>query len=183
MSGKLLKSAVVVIAATSFAVLGAAAGLADASRGRVQAKRPQLLIAGRNVQRARAVAPGDRIERTIVLRVRGRGELRVVALAIKAKRASLLTDRKQGLRLSLERCSRGWKRMLRAHSYTCRGRRTRLLARKPVLGRRRLGLRLRREQKAYLRLTLTLPTQAGNVLEGQTSTLVYRFTGVAQATR
>jgi hypothetical protein len=183
MSGKLLKSAVVVIAATSFAVLGAAADLADASRGRVQAKGPQLLIAGRNVQRARAVAPGDRIQRTLVLRVRGRGELLVVALAVKAKRASLLTDRKQGLRLSLERCSRGWKGPRRTHSYTCRGRRTRLLTRKPVLGRRRLGLLLRRGQKAYLCLTLTLPTQAGNALEGQTSTLVYRFTAVAQATR
>jgi len=183
MSGKLLKSAVVVGTASSFAVLGAAADLADASRGRLQAKGPQLLIAGRNVQRARAVAPGDSIERTIVLRVRGRGELRVVALAVKAKRASLLTDRTQGLRLSMVRCSRRWKRRLRAHSYTCRGRRTRLVTRKPVLGRRRLGLRLRRGEKAYLRLTLTLPTRAGNALEGQTSTLVYRFRAVAQATR
>jgi hypothetical protein len=183
MSGRFLKSAVVVGTAASFAVLGAAADLADASRGRVQATGPQLLIAGRNVQRARAVAPGDRIQRTLVLRVRGRGELRVVALAIKAKRASLLTDRKQGLRLSLERCSRGWKGPLRAHSYRCRGKRTRLLSRRPVLGRRRLGLLLRGGQKAYLRLTLTLPAQAGNALEGQTSTLVYRFTAVAQATR
>jgi spore coat-associated protein N len=115
--------------------------------------------------------------------VRGRGELRVVALAVKAQRASLLTDRKQGLRLSLVRCSRGWKGTLRAHSYTCLGRRTRLLTRRPALGRRRLGLLLRRGQKAYLRLTLTLPTQAGNALQGQTSTLVYRFTAVAQATR
>jgi spore coat-associated protein N len=183
MSGKLLKSAVVVGTAASFAVLGAAADLADASRGRVQAKGPQLLIAGRNVQRARAVAPGDRIERTIVLRVRGRGELRLVALAVRAKRASLLTDRKLGLRLSLERCSRSWKHTIRAHSYTCRGRRTRLLTRKPVLGKRRLGLLLHRGGMANLRLTLTLPTQAGNALQGQTSTLVYRFTAVAQATR
>jgi spore coat-associated protein N len=183
MSGRFLKSAVVVGTAASFAALGAAADLADASRGRVQAKGPQLLLAGRNVQRARAVAPGDRIQRTLVLRVRERGELRIVALAVKAKRASLLTDRKQGLRLSLERCSRGWKGPRRAHSYTCRGRRTRLLTRKPVLGRRRLGLLLRRGQRAYLRLTLTLPTQAGNRLQGQTSTLVYRFTAVAQATR
>ena len=60
---------------------------------------------------------------------------------------------------------------------------SRLVTRKPVLGRRRLGLRLRRGEKAYLRLTLTLPTRAGNALEGQTSTLVYRFRAVAQATR
>src|SRR2546428_3966235 len=182
MSGKLLKSIAVVGTAASFAVLGASAGLADANRGPVRGNGPKLLLAGRKVLRARAVAPGDRIERTIVLRVRGRGELRVVAFAVKAKRSSLLTNRRQGLRLSLARCSRRWKRGVRAHPYRCRGRRTRLLSRKPVLGRRRLSLLLRPGERAYLRLRLTLPARAGNALEHQTSRLVYRFTAVAQTT-
>ncbi|HMJ00076.1 MAG TPA: hypothetical protein VK488_09605 [Gaiellaceae bacterium] len=176
MAGKLVKSAVAVGCVASFAVLLAPADLADASAGRIQAEGPKLLVDPQNVLRARAVAPGDRIERTIVLRVRGRGELRVVALAVDATQASLLTDPRQGLRLSLERCSRVWRSPTRAHSYRCRSTRTRLLARGPVLGRRRLSLLLRPGERAYLRLKLRLPARAGNALEHQTSTLVYQFT-------
>ena len=182
MSGKVLKSAVVVGCAASVAVLGASAGDAnDASRTRVQRQGPTL-FARHKVLRARAVAPGDRIERTIALRVRGHGELRVVALAVTTTRASLLTDRRRGLRLTLERCSRRWKRPAGVRSYRCRGRKTRLLTRKPVLGKRRLTLRLRPGKSAYLRLKLRLPARAGNALEHQKSTLVYRFTAVAQTT-
>jgi len=179
MSGKVLKSALIVGIAASIAALGASAGLAGASRGRVQTNRSaNLLINGRTVQRAGAIAPGDRIERKVVLRVRGPGELRIVALTVKAKRASLLTSRNQGLRLSLSRCSRRWQTGPQTHSYTCRGRRTRLLASVRVLGRRKLGLILRPRARAYLRLTLKLPTRAGNALERQSSRLVFRFTAV-----
>jgi hypothetical protein len=178
MSGKVVKSAVVVGCAASVAVLGASAGVAnDAGRTRFQGQGPTL-VARQNVVRARAVAPGDRIERTIALRVRGHGELRVVALAVNATRASLLTDSRKGLRLSLERCSRRWTGSA-AQPRACRGTRTRLLVRGPVLGRRRLNLLLREGDKAYLRLRLTLPTRAGNAFKQQTSTLVYRFTAVA----
>ena len=96
MSGKVVKSAVVVGCAASVAVLGASTGVAnDAGRTRVQGWGPTL-VARQKVLRARAVAPGDHIERTIALRVRGHGELRVVALAVNATRASLLMDRRKG---------------------------------------------------------------------------------------
>jgi hypothetical protein len=180
MSGRVLKSAVVVGTAASFAVLGASTDLAGASRIRVETKASKLLLATRTIRRADGVAPGDRIERTVVLRVRGRTELKKLALTVKAKNASLLTDRRQGLLLSLDRCSKRWQRRTQEHSYTCRGRRTRLITRRPVLGGRRLRLTLRRGAKAYLRLTLTLQIRAGDALQHQTSTLVYRFTGVAQ---
>lgn len=177
MAGKLLKSALIVGAAASFAVLLAPADLADASGGRVQ-DGPKLLLAPQIVLRARAVAPGDRIERTIVLRVRGRGELTVVGISVETTRASLLTDRRQGLRFTLERCSSGWRGTARAHSYRCRETRTRLIDREPVLGRRKLSLLLRQGDEVYLRLKLTLPTEAGNAFKHQASTLVYRFTAV-----
>ena len=171
MSGRVLKSALVVGIAASIAALGASAGLAGASRGRVQTKRPpKLLITDRSLQRPGAIAPGDRIERRIVLRARG--------LRVKAKRPSPLTSRRQGLRLSLARCSRRWKIRRQAHSYTCRGKQTRLLTNVRVLGRRKLRLFLRSRARAYLRLTLKLPTRAGNALEGQRSRLVYRFTAI-----
>ncbi len=104
--------------------------------------------------------------------------MRIVALTVKAKRPSRLTSRNQGLRLSLARCSRRWKIRPQAHSYKCRGRQTRLLANVRVLGRKKLRLVLRPRARAYLRLTLKLPTRAGNALEGQSSKLAYRFTAV-----
>lgn len=179
MSGRVLKSAIVVGTAASFAVLGASVDLAGASGGRVRAKAPKLQLSGRIIQRASGVAPGDRIERTIVLGLRGRAELETVALTVTAKRASLLTDRRQGLLLSLDRCSRGWEGTSQ-RSYTCRGRRTGLITRMPVLGGRRVRLTLRPGARAYLRLTLKLQIRAGDALQHQTSTLVYRFTGVEQ---
>jgi hypothetical protein len=183
MSGRVLKSAIVVSTAASFAVVGTSVDLAGASGGRVRSKPPKLQLARRIIQRAGGLAPGDRIERTIVLRLRGRADLEAVALRVRAKRPSLLTDRRQGLLLSLDRCSRRWKRPSKQHSYTCRGRRTRLITRRPVLGRRQARLTLRRRARAYLRLTLRLQIRAGDALQHQTSTLVYRFTGVEQRYR
>ena len=81
---------------------------------------------------------------------------------------------------ALDRCSKRWERMSRSRSHTCRGKRTGLIKRVPVLGRRKVLLMLRPGARAYLRLTLTLPIRAGDALQRQTSTLVYRFTGVAQ---
>jgi hypothetical protein len=180
MSGKVLKSALVVGTAASFAVLGGSADLADASRGPFRAKAPKLILAG-SIRPAGDVAPGDRIERRIVLRLRGRAPLATVALTVQAKRASLLPDHRQGLLLTVDRCSKRWKRTARKHSYTCRGWRTRLCTRMPVLAGWRPSLTLRPGARAYLRLRLKLPIRAGNALQHQTSTLVYRFTGIAQS--
>jgi hypothetical protein len=179
MSGRVFKSALVVGTAASFAVLGGSADLAGASRGPSRAEAPKLLLAG-NLRPVSVFAPGDRIERTIALRLRGHTAPATVALTVNAKRTSLLTDRRQGLLLSLDRCSKRWERTLRMHSYTCRGRQTRLVTRRPVLGRRKARLTLRRGAKAYLRLRLKMPIRASDPLQNQTSRLVYRFTGVAQ---
>lgn len=180
MSGKLLRSAVVVCVAAGFTVLSSAGALAGATRGD-QGKRPKLIVDGRVVQRADRIAPGDRVVRTLVFHVRGHGRLEVVQLRVEARRKSLLTDRANGLRLSLERCSRRWERRAGVRPFRCRGHRSTLLKEVPVLGARRLrGLFLRPGARAYIRLTLTLPAAAGNALQNQRSTLVYRFTGVAR---
>lgn len=181
MSGKLLRSALVLGAVAIFAIPGASAHYAGASPGRIQGKRTTVLLGSRGVQRAARVAPGDRIERMIVLRVRGRGSLRIVVLRVKARRKSLLTERRGGLRLSLERCSARWRRVAGSSAYKCRGTHKTLLTRVPVLGKRRLkGLVVAPGSKARLRLTLTLPSGAGNAFQGKTTKLLYRFTGVAR---
>jgi hypothetical protein len=182
MSGKLLRSVFVVGGVAILAALGASAVFAGASPGHIGGKPTKLLLAGRGLQRAARVAPGDRIERTVTLRVNGRGSLRIVALRVTTKRKSLLTGRRGGLRLSLERCSRPWKRVGHSSAYKCRGTTTKLLTRVPVLGKRKLkGLVVRRESKARLRLTLTLSSGAGNALQGKTTKLRYRFTAVARS--
>jgi hypothetical protein len=180
MSGKLLRSAVLVGLAASAVVLGEFTDLAGASRGRMQRKRPRLVLAARVLQPATGIAPGDHVERTVVLRTRGRGKLRVLALTVSATHPSPLTDGAQGLRLSLERCSTRWRPAAGGRSYRCRGKRSTLIGQAQVLGSWRLKrISLRRRRKAYLRLTLTLPSEAGNELQGQATGLVYRFTGSA----
>jgi hypothetical protein len=167
----------------SIGVVGAAAscaGLATyadplAARGAIaiRSSRPALVAMGRVLQPARAIAPGDRVSRTLVLAARGR-RVRQLTLAVTTKRASLLTDRAEGLRLTISRCARRWHRG--RSGYACRGRARVILKPVPVLGRRKLPhASIRRGKKLFLLLTLTLAAGADNTFEHQKSTLVYRF--------
>jgi hypothetical protein len=169
----------------SIGVVGAAAscaGLAtyadpEAAQGAVAIRqgRPRLVAVARVLAPAKAVAPGDRVSRTLTLTARGHG-FRRLALAVTTKKASLLTGRQAGLRLSITRCTKPW---VRGRSgYACRGRASVVLKPAPVAGRRRLvHASVARGKKLFLLLTLALPSSAGNDFQNQTSTLAYRFTG------
>jgi hypothetical protein len=110
-----------------------------------------------------------------VLTARGRG-FRRLDLAVTAKQASLLTDKASGLRLSISRCAKQWRRG--AGRYLCRGKAKIVLKAVPVLGKRKLAAAsIKRGKKLFLLLTLTLPASAGNQLQQQRSTLVYKFIG------
>jgi hypothetical protein len=169
----------------SIGVVGAAAscaGLATyadpvAARGAVviRSSRPELVTLGRVLQPASTIAPGDRVSRTLTLTARGRG-FRRLELNVSAKQASLLTRRAEGLRLTISRCTKRWRRA--RLGYACRGKARLIFKPVPVLGRRRLSrTSVKRGQKLFLLLTLALPAEAGNAVQNQTSTLVYRFTG------
>jgi hypothetical protein len=179
----------------SLSAIGAAAGLvslglfaqsvdaADAAR-RIDAGRRSQLIAKKVVAKAARLAPGDRVERLFELRNAGSTGLRVVTLTVRQRQRSLLTDRKQGLRLSIDRCSRRWSRSSGPARYRCRGKRVVVLRQVPVLGRWKLKrLMLKAHGRGHLRLTLTLPARAGNALEHKTAKLRYRFTGIAPSRR
>ena len=164
-------------------VLGAAASCAGlstfadpvAARATItiRSSRPQLVALGHVLDPARTIAPGDRISRTLILTARGRS-FRRLALSVKAKETSLLTDRAEGLRLTIRRCAKRWDR--RKSGYTCRGKARVILKPAPVLGRRVLsGVSIKRGRKLFLLLTVTLPAAADNTFQHQTSTLVYRF--------
>jgi hypothetical protein len=173
---KLLASVGAVGAASSCAGF---ATFADpvAARGTIAIRpdRPRLVAVARVLQQATAIAPGDGVSRTLVLTARGRG-FRRLTLSVTTKRASLLAGRAQGLRLTISRCAKQWRRG--RSGYRCRGRARVIVKPVPVLGRRTLaGASVRRDKKLFLLLTLTLPKSAGNAFQKQTSTLVYRFTG------
>jgi hypothetical protein len=126
---------------------------------------------------ARLLAPGDRVERLVELRARGRGRFAAVYFAARARRSSPLdADRAQGLWVELRSCPRRWRR--RGAVYTCKRSRL-ILARRPLVGRTRLKpLRLAGVQTVHLRLVVTLPRGATRSLEAQTTSVVYSFRGV-----
>jgi hypothetical protein len=132
---------------------------------------------------AQAIAPGDRIERLAELRVRGHGRFTTVYFRASAKKSSALdSDAQYGLQVAIERCSKKWRR--RGAGYSCPGRRFAVLARRPLLGRARLRrLELRRQRPAHLRLVITLPANAGNSLQRQSTDATYSFVGAAGGPR
>src|SRR5262245_17414840 len=126
---------------------------------------------------ARLLAPGDRVERLVELRARGRGRFAAVYFVTRARRSSRLDrDRVRGLRVELRSCPRRWKR--RAAVYTCKRSRV-VLAQRALVGRTHLKrLRLAGGQTAHLRLVVTLPRGSAGSLAGQTTSAVYSFRGV-----
>jgi hypothetical protein len=123
------------------------------------------------------LAPGDRVERLVELRARGRGRFAAVYFAARARRSSRLdADRLQGLRVELQSCPRRWKR--RGSVYTCKQSRV-ILARRPLVGRARLKrLRIAGGQTVHLRLVVTLPRGPTGSLQGQATSAVYSFRGI-----
>ncbi len=172
---RLLASALVVAAASALCVCAA---LASAGPLAAKGLHPRLSIAHRALSPVKALAPGDRAQRKLDLHYRGSGRFGVVVLRIKGLNQSLLGS--SGLRLRIERCSRAWAKSGRA--YSCHGRRWVVLKRVSVTGRQPFMLRrltARAGRTDHLRLTLSLPLRAGNVLQRQSSRIVYAFTGVA----
>jgi len=176
LAAKLFASIGVLGAAASCAGLGTFADPASAKVPlTIHVGRPQLAAVTRVLQPAALVAPGDRINRTLVLTARGHG-FRRLDLTVTAKRASLLTDKASGLRLSISRCPKQWRRG--SGRYLCGSKAKVVLKPVPVLGRRKLpAASIKRGNKLFLLLTLTLPAASGNQLQNQQSTLAYKFTG------
>src|SRR5438105_89914 len=143
-------------------VLVLATAASPAPNGRVvRTGRPRLVIVPRRLADVRDLAPGDRIERLVELRVRGKGRFVAVYFRARLRRQSVLADPQRGLQIAIDRCSKRWKK--RRGAYTCPGRRSLVLSRRPLQRRARLRrLRLLPSHAAHLRLALTLPVGADN---------------------
>jgi predicted ribosomally synthesized peptide with SipW-like signal peptide len=136
---------------------------------------------------ATAVAPGDTIQRSVDLINSGSLNLASVTLTTSATTSSLLdTDATNGLQMVIDKCSVPWTEggSAPAYTYTCSGTTSSVVASTPVIGTNMTMNNLSALTAGntdHLRVTLTLPSSAGNTFQGLTSTVQYTFTGTQRA--
>jgi predicted ribosomally synthesized peptide with SipW-like signal peptide len=130
------------------------------------------------------IVPGDTIQRSVDLINNGTGtsdNLSSIQLTTTASPSSLLdTEPTSGLQMVIEKCSVAWTESASPYTYTCSGTTTTVLASHAVIGSNLAltGLSsLTTGSTDHLRVTLTLPTTAGNTMQGLTSTISYNFVG------
>lgn len=170
--------ATVPAAAVAVAVLavGTAAAPGRAQRPRLGA--PRLVATPARLASALQLAPGDRVERLVELRKRGRGRFAAISFIARGKAGSLLASDQRGLRVELRSCPSPWVR--NGATLTCAAKTRVVLAPQPVGRRTRLTrLRLHGNRSAHLKLVLSLSAAAGNALQGQLTSLTYSFVGIA----
>src|SRR5436190_15953687 len=129
---------------------------------------------------ASALAPGDTIQRSVDLTNSGSLDLASVTLTTTASPSSQLdTDATNGLQMVIDKCSQAWTEAGPPYTYTCGGTTSSVLASRQVIGSN-LALSnlssLTNGSTDHLRVTLTLPSGAGNTLQNQSSTISYAFT-------
>lgn len=125
--------------------------------------------------------PGDTVTRRLALQNLGTKPATLVRLNIalaKGQRTTLLTsDRVNGVKIGLERCSTLWRK--RGTTYVCNGVRTVLLKprRLTMKGMRLPGLTgLKPKERAYIKMTISLPPGADNRFQHLATQITYKFT-------
>ena len=134
---------------------------------------------------ASALAPGDTIQRSVDLTNSGTLDLASVTLTTSASPSSQLdADTTNGLQMVIDKCSAAWTESGPPYTYSCSGSTSTVLASRAVIGSN-LSLSNLTSTTAgntdHLRVTLTLPSGAGNTLQNQSSTISYAFTGTQRA--
>jgi hypothetical protein len=136
---------------------------------------------------ASGVAAGDTIQRSVDLINQGSLDLASITLTTSATTSSVLnTDTANGLQMVIDRCSVPWTEggTAPAYTYTCSGTTSAVLASTPVVGSNltlsNVGA-LTHAVTDHLRVTLSLPSAAGNTLQNQSSVIQYTFTGTQRA--
>jgi predicted ribosomally synthesized peptide with SipW-like signal peptide len=130
------------------------------------------------------IAAGDTIQRAVDVKNSGSVALSGVSLTTTATTSSLLdTDVTNGLQMVIDRCSVAWTESATPYTYTCSGTTSSVVASRAVVGSAiALGnLTLTSNTDNYLRVTLTLPSAAGNTLQNQSSVINYAFTATQRA--
>jgi spore coat-associated protein N len=194
--GKALASTVVLGAAASIAGLGTfgtftstTSATASAASGNVAITLGATGAGNRLNVSATGLVPGDTVQRAVQLsNAAGNQDLAGITLTTTAPKSSVLdTDPTNGLRLSIDSCPSAWTEggsATNGYTYTCS------VATKTVLGSQAvkgtdMALTDLTSTKAgntdYLRVTLTLPSAAGNTVQSQSSELSFAFSGTQRA--
>jgi spore coat-associated protein N len=135
---------------------------------------------------ATGVVPGDTIQRAVNVSNTGNQDFASISLTTTASTSSLLdTDASNGLQMVAERCSVAWTESgsAPAYTYTCSGTTSTVLSSRAIVG---AGMALSNVllvagSTNHLRVTVSLPSTAGNSLQGLTSVISYAFTGTQRA--
>jgi predicted ribosomally synthesized peptide with SipW-like signal peptide len=192
---KLLVSITVLAAAATLAGLGTFATFTSSTSASNSVSTGSLAIAlgavgpaNRLNVNATGVAPGDTMQRAFDLSNAGNIDLAgAPTLTTSASPSSLLdTDTTNGLQMVIDKCSVAWTEAGPPYTYTCSGTTTSVLASRPVIGS---NIALSNVADLvpggagpdHLRLTLTLPSAAGNTFQNLTSTLTYAFSATQRA--
>jgi predicted ribosomally synthesized peptide with SipW-like signal peptide len=188
---KLMLSVVVIAGAASVGSLGTFASFTSSTTASNTVATGTVTIAlgatGASTNRltvnATDIAPGDTMQRSFDLTNSGSINLASVTLTTSASPSSLLdTDATNGLQMVIERCSVAWTESgsSPAFTYTCGGSTSTVLASRAVIGSAISLSNLTTTTAGstdYLRLTLTLPSAAGNTFQNISSSITYAFTG------
>jgi hypothetical protein len=124
------------------------------------------------------------MQRAIDLNYAGSISFGSTTLTTSASPSSALdTDATDGLHVVIDKCSVAWTESGPPYTYTCGGSTSTVLASSPVIGSNVAlsNLTLTAGSTDHLRVTVTLPSTAGNSLQNLSSTIAYTFTGVQRA--
>ena len=133
---------------------------------------------------ASAIAAGDSMQRAIDLSYSGSINFGSATLTTTATTSSGLdTDAVNGLQIAIDKCSQAWTEAGPPYTYTCGGSTSTVLASRALIGSNVAlsNLTLTAGATDHLRVTVTLPSGAGNTLQNLSSTINYAFTGVQRA--
>ena len=133
---------------------------------------------------ASLIAAGDSMQRAIDLNYAGSISFASATLTTSASPSSALdTDATDGLQVAIDKCSVAWTESGPPYTYTCGGSTSTVLASSPLIGTNVAlsNLTLTAGTTDHLRVTVTLPSTAGNTFENLSSTVGYTFTGVQRA--
>jgi predicted ribosomally synthesized peptide with SipW-like signal peptide len=190
---KLLATAAILGAAASISGLGTFATFTSSTSASHTVSSGTVTIAlgatGASTNRltvdATAIAPGDTIQRSVDLINQGTLNLASVTLTTAATTSSLLdTDATYGLQIVVDKCSAAWTESGPPYTYTCSGSTSSVLTTRAVI---QSGVTLSNLSSLtagstdHLRVTLTLPSGAGNSFQNKSSTIQYTFTGTQRA--
>ena len=133
---------------------------------------------------ASAIAAGDTMQRAIDLNYAGSVDMGSATLTTSASPSSALdTDTTDGLHLAIDKCSVAWTESGPPYTYICGGSTSTVLASQALIGSNVAlsNLTLTAGTTDHLRVTVTLPSTAGNAFQNLSSTVGYTFTGVQRA--